>query len=51
MTMTRKQHKALARRKAATKARNICQRNMPKAHSFLTLFLNPKKTGYRLYDI
>lgn len=50
MTTTHKRRKALERRKAIEKARNIKQRNMPRTGSIGQLF-QPKSHVYRLYDI
>lgn len=50
MTTTHKQRKALSRRKAIVKARNIKQRNEPRTGSIGQLF-QPKSHVYRLYDI
>ena len=51
--MERKQRKALARRKAIVKARNIRNNNWPKARRFtgFTPFVRPRGTVYRLWDI
>lgn len=48
--MTHKQRKALARRKAIAKARNIRQNNMPKGSSFGNIFA-PRRHTYRFWDL
>ena len=52
MMMTKKQLKAIRRRKDFERKRNI-RNNRPKAKPFLTLLFNPKSGShtYRLYNI
>ena len=50
MATTHKHRKALERRKAIEKARNVRQRNMPRTGGIGRLF-QPKGHVYRLYDI
>ena len=48
--MTHKQRKALARRKAIAKARNIRQNNMPKGLTADNAF-TPRRHAYRFWEM
>ena len=48
--MTHKQRKALARRKAIVKARNIRQNTKPKGSSFGNIFA-PRRHTYRFWEM
>ena len=48
--MTHKQRKALARRKAIAKARNIRQNNKPKGVSLGNIF-TPRRHAYRFWEM